>query len=132
MKMRYGIFFFFSSRRRHTRLVSDWSSDVCSSDLRRSEDGALVGWLNVSDIVRGALQGANVSYGGVATHRGQGYMSEALELVLQEAFVTLDLHRLEANIQPANAGSLGLVRRAGFELEGFSPGYLRINGGWRD
>src|SRR5437016_12260377 len=29
--------FFFSSRRRHTRLVSDWSSDVCSSDLGRSE-----------------------------------------------------------------------------------------------
>src|SRR5258706_3383411 len=28
--------FFFSSRRRHTRLVSDWSSDVCSSDLRSS------------------------------------------------------------------------------------------------
>src|SRR5262249_58047993 len=28
------LFFFFSSRRRHTRLVSDWSSDVCSSDLR--------------------------------------------------------------------------------------------------
>src|SRR5574341_1740877 len=27
-------FFFFSSRRRHTRLVGDWSSDVCSSDLR--------------------------------------------------------------------------------------------------
>src|SRR5262249_39421131 len=27
--------FFFSSRRRHTRLVSDWSSDVCSSDLLR-------------------------------------------------------------------------------------------------
>src|SRR5438093_5721962 len=28
-----GKLFFFSSRRRHTRLVSDWSSDVCSSDL---------------------------------------------------------------------------------------------------
>src|SRR5262249_59114776 len=28
-----GSLFFFSSRRRHTRLVSDWSSDVCSSDL---------------------------------------------------------------------------------------------------
>src|SRR5262249_59412408 len=27
------VLFFFSSRRRHTRLVSDWSSDVCSSDL---------------------------------------------------------------------------------------------------
>src|ERR1039457_4326866 len=29
-------FFFFSSRRRHTRLQGDWSSDVCSSDLRTS------------------------------------------------------------------------------------------------
>src|SRR6266480_7126023 len=28
-----GVFFFFSSRRRHTRLTCDWSSDVCSSDL---------------------------------------------------------------------------------------------------
>src|SRR5256885_4799609 len=28
-----GSFFFFSSRRRHTRLQGDWSSDVCSSDL---------------------------------------------------------------------------------------------------
>src|SRR5690242_20749429 len=27
------VFFFFSSRRRHTRLTCDWSSDVCSSDL---------------------------------------------------------------------------------------------------
>src|SRR5947199_1949139 len=29
----YACFFFFSSRRRHTRCLSDWSSDVCSSDL---------------------------------------------------------------------------------------------------
>src|SRR5262249_6198326 len=33
--------FFFSSRRRHTRLVSDWSSDVCSSDLADMSDEAL-------------------------------------------------------------------------------------------
>src|SRR5256885_7664713 len=31
----YVCFFFFSSRRRHTRLQGDWSSDVCSSDLKR-------------------------------------------------------------------------------------------------
>src|SRR5260370_15108068 len=29
------VIFFFSSRRRHTRFKCDWSSDVCSSDLRR-------------------------------------------------------------------------------------------------
>src|SRR5438477_4985711 len=32
-KLRCWCFFFFSSRRRHTRLTCDWSSDVCSSDL---------------------------------------------------------------------------------------------------
>src|SRR5690242_21303902 len=32
-----SFFFFFSSRRRHTRLTCDWSSDVCSSDLRRAD-----------------------------------------------------------------------------------------------
>src|SRR3989449_6181985 len=35
-------FFFFSSRRRHTRCSRDWSSDVCSSDLARGDHGGLV------------------------------------------------------------------------------------------
>jgi len=99
---------------------------------RRSEDRAIVGWLNVSEIIRGALEGAFVGYAGVAGHTGQGYMSEALQLVLREAFETLGLHRLEANIQPGNRGSIALARRAGFKLEGFSPGYLKIAGEWRD
>src|SRR2546426_2155366 len=34
----YSCLFFFSSRRRHTRLQGDWSSDVCSSDLQRVSD----------------------------------------------------------------------------------------------
>src|SRR6266403_5075138 len=34
--MFYFFFFFFSSRRRHTRSLRDWSSDVCSSDLKLS------------------------------------------------------------------------------------------------
>src|SRR2546430_10152365 len=34
----HGILFFFSSRRRHTRFDCDWSSDVCSSDLRMITD----------------------------------------------------------------------------------------------
>src|SRR5262245_62821034 len=35
--IRFRYFFFFSSRRRHTRCLSDWSSDVCSSDLGTSK-----------------------------------------------------------------------------------------------
>src|SRR5256885_5822599 len=39
MAQMYSLFFFFSSRRRHTRLQGDWSSDVCSSDLTVSVRG---------------------------------------------------------------------------------------------
>src|SRR5205814_6548538 len=37
----FFFFFFFSSRRRHTRCLSDWSSDVCSSDLDRSSNPSI-------------------------------------------------------------------------------------------
>jgi ribosomal-protein-alanine N-acetyltransferase len=65
-------------------------------------------------------------------YAGQGYMREAIELVLREAFLNLRLHRIEANIQPGNHASIALARGAGFSREGFSPRYLKIGGRWRD
>jgi ribosomal-protein-alanine N-acetyltransferase len=99
---------------------------------RRRDDGAIVGWLNVSEIVRFGFQNGYLGYGGIGGFAGQGYMTEALELVLREAFGPLGLHRLEANIQPGNAGSKALAARAGFVYEGFSERYLKIGGRWRD
>ena len=98
----------------------------------RVEDGAIVGFLNISEIVRGSFKSAFVGYGGVAAYAGQGYMTEAMRLLLREAFTTIGLHRLEANIQPENLPSIALAKRSGFELEGFSPRYLKIGGRWRD
>src|SRR5437899_10150348 len=43
--------FFFSSRRRHTRCLSDWSSDVCSSDLAGDEIITGIPVLDLGDIV---------------------------------------------------------------------------------
>ena len=98
----------------------------------RVEDGAIVGFLNISEIVRGPFKSAFLGYGATADFAGQGYMTEAMQLLLREAFVTLRLHRLEANIQPDNTPSIALAKRAGFELEGFSPRYLKVGGRWRD
>jgi ribosomal-protein-alanine N-acetyltransferase len=98
----------------------------------RREDGAIVGFLNLSEIVRGAFKSAFLGYGGVASYAGQGYMTEAMQLLLREAFTRLGLHRIEANIQPENARSIALAKRCGFELEGFSPRYLKVGGRWRD
>ncbi len=93
---------------------------------------ALVGVFNLNEIVRGVFQNAFMGYYAVSPHQGKGYMSAGLKLVLQKAFGELELHRLEANIQPENKVSIELVRRNGFRLEGFSPRYLKINDIWCD
>lgn len=60
-------------------------------------------------------------------------MKEGLKLLLIEAFEKLNLHRLEANIQPENTASIHLVANAGFIKEGFYRHYLRVGGKeWKD
>jgi [ribosomal protein S5]-alanine N-acetyltransferase len=122
-----------------TREAYDAYAARCLSDpsfeghlALRIADGAIAGFLNVSQIVRGPMQGAFLGYAGVAGMEGQGYMREAMALVLDRVFGELGLHRIEANVQPGNEASLALIRGAGFEREGFSPRYLKIGGRWRD
>src|SRR5256886_8709505 len=50
------MFFFFSSRRRHTRFDCDWSSDVCSSDLVTSGKGAVYAWEGNRDVGQGRME----------------------------------------------------------------------------
>jgi [ribosomal protein S5]-alanine N-acetyltransferase len=100
--------------------------------LCRSEDGAILGFFNLSQIVRRGFQSAYLGYAVGKPFAGQGYMRDGLELVLRHAFTVLRLHRVEANIQPTNASSIALARGAGFRREGFSPRYLKIGGRWRD
>lgn len=96
------------------------------------DGGAMAGLITIDSIIRGRFQSASVSYGAFAATAGRGYMSEALALVLRYAFCELRLHRLEANIQPANQASLRLVGRLGFRKEGYAPAMLFIDGAWRD
>lgn len=98
----------------------------------RVEDAAIVGSINLSQIFRGGFQNAYLGYYVGAKYAREGYLTEAIDLVLQYAFENLKLHRLEANIQPGNIASIKLVKRAGFVREGFSRRYLKIGGRWRD
>jgi len=96
------------------------------------EDGRIVGSVALSQIYFGPLRSAYLGYYVGAAYAKQGYMQEALALILRYAFRTLKLHRVQANIQPGNAASTALARRMGFSLEGLSRRYLKIGGGWRD
>ncbi|CAM5626701.1 acetyltransferase [Streptomyces avidinii] len=102
---------------------------VCELD-----SGAIAGFVNVNNIVRGAFRCGALGYGAFAHAAGRGLLGEGLDLVIGHAFDGdgLDLHRLEANVQPANTASIALVRGRGFRLEGISPDFLHIDGAWRD
>lgn len=92
----------------------------------------IVGVFNLSEIVRGSFLSAYLGFYGSHKYAGKRLMSEGLKMLLECAFADLQLHRLEANIQPDNIASKRLVERNGFRKEGFSPRYLKINGEWRD
>lgn len=100
--------------------------------VRVRETGAAAGTVNINSIIRGRYQGASLGYAAFAPSAGRGYLTEGLAATLEHAFTNLRLHRLEASIQPANTASLALVQRLGFRYEGVSPGYLYIDGAWRD
>ncbi|MER5808078.1 GNAT family protein [Streptomyces sp. NPDC002033] len=105
--------------------------------VRELDGGGLAGFVNVNNIVHGAFRCGALGYGAFAHAAGRGLLGEALDLVLAHAFAPperggLGLHRLEANIQPGNAASIGLVRGRGFRLEGLSPDFLLVDGAWRD
>lgn len=112
--------------------------DRCAQDnyagrfLCRMADRRIMGVFNVSQIVRMNFKCAFLGYWVGKQFAGQGYMTEGLRLLLREAFTTLGLHRLEANIQPDNVRSKALAERCGFVKEGFSERYLKIGGRWRD
>jgi ribosomal-protein-alanine N-acetyltransferase len=96
------------------------------------DDDTLAGVININDIVMGGFRCGSLGYYGAAMCAGRGFMTEGLALVLDHAFTKLEMHRLEANIQPDNAASIALVKRLGFRKEGFSPAFLKIGGVWRD
>jgi ribosomal-protein-alanine N-acetyltransferase len=108
------------------------SEDFVSLVGWRAADGALAAVVNLSQIVRGAFNSCYCGFYANAATAGQSLTRETLELVLRYAFTTEHLHRVEANVQPANAASIALVRRLGFRHEGFSPRYLHIDEAWRD
>lgn len=100
--------------------------------VARNEDDRLAGVVNINDIMRGGFRSGSLGYYADMELAGAGYMTEGLALVMDQAFTVLDLHRLEVNVQPANAASIAVVRKLGFRKEGFSPKFLQIDGIWRD
>jgi ribosomal-protein-alanine N-acetyltransferase len=93
----------------------------------------VIGTVHLANIVRGAFQNAYLGYALDRNCQGRSLMHEALTAVIAEAFSDrINLHRIQAAIQPDNRRSLALADRLGFIREGLARDYLFIAGAWRD
>jgi ribosomal-protein-alanine N-acetyltransferase len=95
-------------------------------------EGALVGYLNLSGIVRGAFQNAYLGYAVAESANGRGYATAAVREATRLGFEELGLHRVQAAVMPRNGGSIRVLEKAGFRREGFAERYLLIDGTWED
>jgi ribosomal-protein-alanine N-acetyltransferase len=100
--------------------------------LIRRPDRALLGAATLDNVRRGPARTATLGYWIGAAHARQGYMREAVEAVVQHAFIRMDLSRIEAATLPENIASRALLERAGFKYEGVAQAYLQIDGRWRN
>jgi ribosomal-protein-alanine N-acetyltransferase len=65
-------------------------------------------------------------------HWGKGYMQETLKAVLDYAFTVLNMHRIEADVDPRNTASIRTLERLGFQREGYLRERWQVNGEIQD
>lgn len=122
-----------SYRRRRQRCLRDARGEEgYALFVVRALDDALLGGINVSNIVRGLRMSCSIGYWIGQRYARNGYMTEAVRIILGFAFVELRLQRVEAGCVPSNVASAGLLRNLGFREEGYARKYLNINGQWHD
>ena len=96
------------------------------------DDKTLLGGINIGNVRRGVSQSASLGYWIGEKHSRNGYMKEALKLLIPSLFVDLRLNRIEAATLEENIASKNLLKKIGFKKEGVLRKYLKINGAWRD
>lgn len=95
-------------------------------------DDALAGEVNLNNVTRGALQSATIGYWVDQRLAGNGYVTEAVVVVMKYAFEQAQLHRLEICIVPRNTRSRRVMEKLEVREEGVAMRYLEINGVWED
>ncbi len=96
------------------------------------KNDALIGTVSLFEIIRGPLQSALIGYYLDQKNNGNGYTTYAVKMVVDYAFRTLNLHRIEAGVMPHNIGSIRVLEKAGFHKEGIAKQNIKINDCWED
>ena len=92
----------------------------------------IAGRINLTDVIRGPLQVANVGYFVDQRRNGRGLASAAVADVVEFGFGEAGLHRIEAGTLPDNLASQRVLEKNGFVRFGLARKLLLLGGEWRD
>lgn len=96
------------------------------------ERNQVIAVCNFGHIVHGPMKACNLGYSIAEKHQGKGLMYEILKAAIPKVMKTYDLHRVNANHLPHNERSAALLKKLGFEKEGYARSYLQVDGKWQD
>ena len=95
-------------------------------------DGQIIGRVNLTAVTRAYFNKATLGYRIGERFGGRGYATRVVALLLEEAFGTLELWRVEATARPQNLGSIAVMQRNGFHRNGHSEKAMRFQDAWSD
>ena len=115
-----------------SQIHADWKRRlILKWGIARRLDDQLIGSLTLFNLDF-THRRAEIGYALGREHWRQGYMNEALMSVLKYAFEVLDLHRIEADVDPRNDASIRTLEKLGFQREGYLRERWQINGEIQD
>ncbi|MGH7132598.1 MAG: GNAT family N-acetyltransferase [Phycisphaerales bacterium] len=129
--------------KRIERSAKGWSDGSAFRFVAFALDtGEYAGDCGLNNVVRDSYQNADMGWRVCRGRAGKGFAREMIRAVLTWAFTPMGdnedlsrgagLHRVRANIIPANEPSLKLARALGFREEGYAKAMLHLDGAWRD
>lgn len=121
-------------RKQLTINLSEFSDDqaVKLFMFQKNAPDTIIGTINFTSILRRAAQFCFLGYGLAQDHQGKGLMTEGLTSAIEYMFEEMNLHRISANYVPTNERSGSVLKKLGFQVEGYARDYLYLNGKWRD
>lgn len=108
------------------KTISDYNNQDTAEvfAIRLGEDGHIIGLAGFDDIIKpNGVATLFIGIGNTAD-RGRGYGRQALELLIDYGFKTLDLHRIQLQVLEFNQAAIRLYEKAGFVREGVLREFL--------
>jgi ribosomal-protein-alanine N-acetyltransferase len=111
---------------------------ACSSPFEskrfiiEKKDGSKIGWIAHFYMLHPMMKLSEIGFVLVPQERGKGYCTEAVKIMVDYLFLSKEMARIQAHIDPGNVASQKVVEKNGFKKEGTQRKCFFVKGEWRD